>query len=133
MAVANPITALSRPEGMFRRDFVKILPVLMAGAALASTAGADTDTPVKQAFLRWKDAYAAANLSQGPISDDDLEAMVQEVGALADDVARIAAQGPCDIIYKIVAATSYGDFTLSDGALGRAILTEASNWVEVAL
>ena len=30
MAVANPITTPSRPKGMFRRDFMKMQPLLLA-------------------------------------------------------------------------------------------------------
>ena len=134
MAVANPITTTSRPKGMFRRDFLKVQPVLLAAifTPKLAQAGIDADTPVKRAFLDWKEAYVAQKRAEDDIGDDAMNALITRAYALADDVVEIESQTPGDTIYKIAAYTFYAEHDACDGALGHLILKEACAWVEVA-
>ena len=134
MAVANPITIPSRPKGMFRRDFMKMQPVLLAAifTPKLAQAGIDADTPVKRAFLEWRGAYIAQKNAEDRFDDDVVESLITRAYRLADQVVEAESKTPGDTIYKIAAYTFYAEHDACDGALGHLILKEACAWVEVA-
>lgn len=108
---------------MLERKTTRRAVIAGAAVAAATPATASRDTPVAEAFARWRAAYAKL----GSFYDDD--GSFQEVQALSDRVMEAPAKDARDILAKIIALSEYGQGALDERLTCPAFWREAADFI----
>ena len=96
-----------------RRSLLRASPALLAPSLLAGPALASGDTPILRLFREWDAAEAAANNSDWPLGDDDLDSGVDGISTLEERIEAEPVTCLADLAAKIIVSTCWGDFPVS--------------------
>ena len=116
MTLSNPSSghATGLPA-VTRRSLLRASPALLAPSLLAGPALASADTPILRLFREWDAAEAAANCSEWPLGDDDLDSAVDGISTLEERIEAEPVTCLADLAAKIIVSTCWGDFPASRG------------------
>ena len=116
MTLSNPS---SGPDpallAVSRRSLLRASPALLAPSFLAGPALASTDTPILRLFREWAAAEAAANSSDWPVGDDDLDSAVDGINTIEERIEAEPVTCLADLAAKIIVSTCWGDYPVSKG------------------
>lgn len=113
---------------MNRRHLFAAAPAF-AAAALLPNGGVATahaaQTQIAVLFAEWEEAVRVADHPTGVLPEAEVDAMIDRVTRLADQIADLPVQDEADLLMKFAAFTAYGIYDVSMDDRGERM------WVEL--
>jgi len=115
--------ALPDPQPTRRGVIGHLAGAAVAGAVVSSGIQGDlSESPVMKLFRQWSQLYSLS--IDDDATDDEAEAAYRSYKALEQQLFEVPSENARDLLAKIIAYTSRGDFVLADTGAGRLIFEE---------